>query len=199
MEKTIRGPRKDLTNQRFGKLVATSFIHRNNKYYWVCACDCGETATVNTMQLTSGKTKSCGCLRKREPQNKAANRLFALQKHLYQSTIARRNKKLGFINCITFEEFVSIVMEKCHYCHAPYSTTIEDWKGRKIGNPKISEAVLRCNGIDRIDNNKGYVTGNVVSCCKFCNTAKMDLTIEEFHAWIKRIYQHQQKEKTNAF
>jgi len=54
----------DLTGQRFGKLVA---IERKGKAdgmpgnYWVCLCDCGNTTLVNTSNLTSGHTKSCGC------------------------------------------------------------------------------------------------------------------------------------------
>lgn len=31
--------------------------------YWICQCDCGNKTSVNLSQLTSGKTKSCGCLR----------------------------------------------------------------------------------------------------------------------------------------
>ena len=39
----------------------------NNKqhiyYYWHCECDCGKEKDINTYQLKSGQTKSCGCLR----------------------------------------------------------------------------------------------------------------------------------------
>ena len=38
----------------------------------------------------------------------------------------------------------------------------------------------RPNGIDRVDNKKCYVSGNVVSCCKFCNYAKNMNILEEF-------------------
>ena len=35
-------------------------------------------------------------------------------------------------------------------------------------------------GMDRLDNSKGYVEGNVVSCCYDCNTARFDnFTFEE--------------------
>lgn len=30
---------------------------------WLCKCDCGQTAIVETSNLTTGNTKSCGCLR----------------------------------------------------------------------------------------------------------------------------------------
>lgn len=36
------------------------------------------------------------------------------------------------------------------------------------------------NGIDRLDNTKGYVPGNCVPCCKEVNIAKSTLGVEEF-------------------
>lgn len=56
----------DLTGQRFGKLVAIERKGRKDGMpgsYWVCLCDCGNTTLVNTSNLVSGHTKSCGCSR----------------------------------------------------------------------------------------------------------------------------------------
>ena len=44
------------------------------------------------------------------------------------------------------------------------------------------------NGIDRVDNNRGYEIENVVPCCTSCNSAKMDLSKEDFLCRIKRCY-----------
>jgi len=57
---------KDLTGQRFGKLVAIKPTdERKNGYVvWECKCDCGSTTYVPTSLLTSGNTSSCGCLKK---------------------------------------------------------------------------------------------------------------------------------------
>ena len=55
---------------------------------------------------------------------------------------------------------------------------------------KISDTVIKINGIDRIDSNKGYSFDNVVACCKYCNGAKNTMTQEEFKEWIKRVYEH---------
>ena len=56
---------KDLTGQRFGRLTVKGFSQkdRHNKGHWVCLCDCGNVVDVETHQLKSGKTKSCGCLK----------------------------------------------------------------------------------------------------------------------------------------
>lgn len=50
------------------------------------------------------------------------------------------------------------------------------------------------NGIDRVDNTKGYTVDNCVPCCKLCNFGKRDLTIAEFSSWIERTY-HMMKSK----
>ena len=53
---------RDISAQRFGRLVAISVNHsRNHKRYWKCLCDCGQMVIVRQDQLTTGKTKSCGC------------------------------------------------------------------------------------------------------------------------------------------
>lgn len=61
------GKYKDLTGLKFGKLFV---IERDKKpeglmndgsVFWLCKCDCGNTAIVRSYSLTSGRTKSCGC------------------------------------------------------------------------------------------------------------------------------------------
>jgi len=57
---------KDITGQKFGKLCALAFHHRyNTKAFWTFKCDCGDTVIAQGYQVTSGKTKSCGCLKKK--------------------------------------------------------------------------------------------------------------------------------------
>lgn len=53
---------KDLTGQRFGRLVAAEFLGTVNKNaLWMCQCDCGKTAKVLAHNLKK-KTRSCGCI-----------------------------------------------------------------------------------------------------------------------------------------
>lgn len=61
---------KDLTGKRFGRLVAVECVGKttNGNAKWRCECDCGEGKVVASWGLVSGRTKSCGCI-KRE-QNK---------------------------------------------------------------------------------------------------------------------------------
>lgn len=63
-ELTQRRFTKDLTNQRFGKLVAvrpTDSRERKRGVEWLCLCECGNYCTVVCEDLCSGATKSCGC------------------------------------------------------------------------------------------------------------------------------------------
>lgn len=55
---------KDLTGQRFGKLTVISDTGRayQGNTIWHCRCDCGNEVDVIGRSLTSGNTRSCGCL-----------------------------------------------------------------------------------------------------------------------------------------
>lgn len=63
---------------------------------------------------------------------------------------------------IEFEDFVDILSANCHYCDAETNYT-RDFMG-----------------IDRIDNEYGYIYGNIVPCCTMCNMMKYTETYEKF-------------------
>ena len=46
----------DHTGKKFGKLTAVSYANQR----WFCRCECGQTANVETYNLTSGNSKACG-------------------------------------------------------------------------------------------------------------------------------------------
>lgn len=56
----------DLTNKRFGRLsVISKYGHTAyGRITWLCGCDCGNECIVSGDSLKSGKTRSCGCIRK---------------------------------------------------------------------------------------------------------------------------------------
>jgi len=52
---------------RYGRLLAISQSQQRDAsgvIAWLCKCDCGNEKIICGSNLTSGKTKSCGCLRK---------------------------------------------------------------------------------------------------------------------------------------
>lgn len=55
---------KDLTGKRFGRLTVIEFAGtKGRNAFWKCQCDCGRVIVVKSCYLTSGDTKSCGCLK----------------------------------------------------------------------------------------------------------------------------------------
>lgn len=59
---------KNLTGEHFGRLVVVAFAELRYaktggpKAHWLCRCDCGRELILASSKLTSGNTKSCGCL-----------------------------------------------------------------------------------------------------------------------------------------
>ena len=55
----------DLTEQRFGKLVAKEVVGTTgDSKLWRCECECGNTNFITTANnLRQGNTQSCGCLK----------------------------------------------------------------------------------------------------------------------------------------
>ena len=54
----------DLTNQRFGKLIALypCDYKKRSSILWHCKCDCGNECDIESYNLRAGYTKSCGCI-----------------------------------------------------------------------------------------------------------------------------------------
>lgn len=78
-----KGPRRDLTGERFGRLTAlysTGEQASDGSYIWMCRCDCGRSVAVPSSVLLSNRSQSCGCLR-RERRNAAFRRDDVRKKH----------------------------------------------------------------------------------------------------------------------
>ena len=78
----------------------------------------------------------------------------------------RRGLNKGLRFELTFEEVDKMITGKCHYCLKP-------------ANPFL--------GIDRKDNNQGYIKSNCVGCCSDCNYAKRTMSEKEFKTYLERI------------
>ncbi len=188
---------KDLTSKKFGRLTVIEISNeRGNRgqIKWMCKCECGNMHLVTGESLRSGKSKSCGCLKKefieKNKFQKNNNREEAMLKVQYSHLVRRHNKICDDNNVIEFEVFSNLVKSKCYYCGAEHSKKIEDRNCESKTKNKISDTILNINGIDRLDSSKGYIKDNVVTCCKHCNTAKNTMSVEEFMEWIKRIYEY---------
>jgi hypothetical protein len=184
----------DLTGKQFGRLTVThpggSVKTPKGRYtMWWCKCRCGQTAKVRTSHLTESRVRSCGCLfleslttnpRGKKPEGCAYLRYVY---GYYAKNAHQRNLKF----CITLDEFCTLVSQPCAYCGA------EPRPGKnksRLGRPKVFNGVVSHNGLDRINNLRGYDTENVVPCCETCNKAKRILSLQEFKDWVIRVHNH---------
>ena len=92
--------RIDITNQRFGKLVAIRPVGHNarGEGLWLCRCDCGNTIEVVTYSLRSGNTQSCGCmakevlLKRNTKHGKCGTRLYRIYRGMVQRCTYPKHK-----------------------------------------------------------------------------------------------------------
>jgi hypothetical protein len=186
---------KDRTNDKYGRLTVLSHAGKDHrgKHLWLCLCKCGVKKVVVSDNLSSGKSNSCGCL-KAEFLAKKGNqyglyedREKALLKVQY-CHLKRRDVKKGFCETISLAVFSLLSKSPCKYCGIEYSKEIEDRLNESKSQKRLSDHILKSNGIDRVDSSKGYTVDNSVACCKYCNTAKNTMSEGEFYNWIKRVY-----------
>ena len=90
--------------------------------------------------------------------------------------------KLCVIFDLTKEQFKYLTKQNCYYCGK------EPDQIRK--NNDYSHGIYVYNGIDRLDNNRGYTTDNTVSCCGLCNKMKLTLTEEQFYKHLLKIVEY---------
>lgn len=88
--------------------------------------------------------------------------------HEYKKRAIQRN--LAFE--LTDTQFSSIVIQPCYLC------------GKETN-------IIHKNGIDRVDNTKGYIDGNVKSCCWNCNYMKRDYAYNKLMDKCHLIYEYQ--------
>lgn len=189
---------RDLTGLRYNMLIVIEKLPSRvygdkSKYYkkrmWLCKCDCGNTTEANTGVLTGNKKKSCGCLSAKSSIENSIKSRYKLAKkdagyrsiyNRYKNNASSRKLKFNLL----FDDAVDIMNSNCHYCGIEPLNVF--WK---------SYYDVQYNGIDRVDNSKGYEQGNVVSCCKMCNIAKNNNTEDEFLKWAKRLFDYQELKK----
>lgn len=159
----------------------------------IIQCDCGTESEMATQIFK--KSKSCGCQRRnsstwkqigpkimpwRLPEGESSRRGF-----VYFARVSAKKRGLDF--SISDEDVIAIASSSCVYCGSPPTREFKQ-------NPS-SHGAFVCNGIDRVDNGKGYIAGNVVACCKPCNMMKHTMSREDFLSHVQRIVQHQSERR----
>jgi len=160
---------KDISNNRYGKLVAIQYskLDRFGNAVWLCHCDCGKVAEINSASLIRGLTRSCGC----EKAKKAFKGHGEISK-MFWSSLERNARRRGIDFNITIEEVWNLFLQQNRTC---VYTGLELFFVRDMNNVTGKTASL-----DRIDSSKGYIHGNVQWVHKIVNHMKMDASEEDF-------------------
>ncbi len=172
---------ENLKGREFGKLTVDRFhaIETNSlgtrRTMWWVRCSCGSPEKkVRASSLLNGNTKSCGCLRIENSCRQLGIQHQPIRNQVYWQYKYQATKR-GLEWSLLDEEFKTLTSANCHYCGKP---------------PMNCKGGITYNGIDRKDNSRGYVTENVVPCCKICNRMKNTMSYEDFIAFILRAAKH---------
>jgi hypothetical protein len=162
--------RQKLEGQKFGSWLVVEY---NSVRGYKCQCVCGTVSYIRSTALIRKKSTRCwDCRLAYSDIYGGRNKVF----HLYKSSARSRN--LPFT--LTLDDaFEKLIQSPCHYCGD---------RGTNFLHIKIrGQTKYIYNGIDRIDSSKGYEEGNVHTCCRRCNFAKLTDSVEEFYAWLERL------------
>jgi hypothetical protein len=166
--------------KKFNRLTVLKFSHSDKRWrkWYLVRCDCGKEKTIMGSAMVSGNTKSCGCLAKEIKQTKRIS-----ENHSDITAIIlgykRHAERWGFKWLLSRSFVETLIKENCFYCGSSPSN-------KKKTKNSIGDGLLY-SGIDRINSNKDYTEDNVVACCRICNYAKSNMTIEDFRLWAVRI------------
>jgi len=154
-----------------------------HKGQYILKCSCGNTAKgpttfVSRACMSLAKLGFAGCQKcrydfLRDQKMNSAEKYSTIYCRYRKSA---KNRGLEFT--LSLEEAAKLFSSSCVYC------------GDKPTNTCIRTSLMTYNytGIDRLDNNLGYIQDNVVPCCQNCNLAKYTKSPKDFLKHIEKIY-----------
>lgn len=168
---------EDLTGRRFGKWrVLEKRGRRNNARQWLCRCDCGTEHEIAGNALRQKKTR--GCL------DCSQNHRLRPAHGYYWSTLKHGAKLRSLEFSLDRKETIALLEKqggKCALTGLPIRFAI----GRAAHMKGETTASL-----DRKDNTKGYVPGNVWWVHKDINRLKNDYPFDTFVQFCTLIADH---------
>lgn len=177
--------RKDLIGLRFDKLYVEE-LHskdRNGHYRYICKCDCGKTKTVLDTHLNYGKTKSCGCGKRKGTSHSMwtgyEGLSGALWNQIKRGADGSRGRRVLEFN-ITKEYIWDLIVEQKFKCAISGVDIYLQPKWNTSGTASL----------DRIDSSLGYIINNVQWVHKDVNKMKNSLDQNYFIKLCKSISEY---------
>jgi hypothetical protein len=176
----LRIPRRrkhNLNGRKFGRLTVIEMDRTKRNGSWFCQCECGKTTSVRADHLLN-KTRSCGCffhdLMWKGSGEISGDYWSQVKKH---ARIRNLEVKVSIHDAWHLFELQT---GRCALSGVPISL-----KRRR------SLDIKQTASLDRIDNNKGYIEGNVQWVHKIIQKMKCDLPQEEFVEFCKMVAKEQ--------
>lgn len=170
--KRITKPSLNMIGAKFGKWIVEAelaeSIYKSGDKSYLIRCSCGDTSVATGASLRKGGTKGCRVCADKDHGlsmkgiEKLGKGISALKAKLHSYKYMAKYR--GYEWNLPDNIFFDLVTQDCYYCGNPPIEVIY----KKYITP------VRYNGVDRLDNSKGYSKGNCVTCCKVCNRMKMN-------------------------
>lgn len=172
--------------QQIGNFTISAYLQDESNY--ILTCKCGNTSKGASDHVTrkisnllsDGFTGCSKCVLENQEMLKT-QREFNDKKYVYKDVYREyvKKSKAREINfSLSIEEASELFSKNCYYCNRPPSNK----------RSRTSGVEIIYQGIDRVNNQIGYLSGNVVPCCKFCNSFKLDRTTDDFFQHVRDIY-----------
>jgi hypothetical protein len=167
-----------LVGKQFGKLKVIELDHKKRRSYWLCKCDCGNVKTIRGTSLTSGATKSCGCLSRRTGENHPRFNGYKEISGRKWIEIRKSCQKRNLDFDITLPYLWELFLKQNRLCALTKLPLTFSYRW----NDRDGTASL-----DRIDSSKGYIKGNVQWVHKDINLMKWNLDQSHFIKMCKLV------------
>lgn len=157
--------KKDLANQKFGKLTALFPTNKriDNKVVWQCRCDCGQLYEVASSHLISGHTSSCGCIKHSIGEENIANIL--------------KQNNIKFQKEVTFSDLISDKNHKLRYdFYLPIFNRLIEFDGQQHYEDTGWHTLEDCQKNDKIKNN--YAIMNNIDLVRIPYWERDNITLE---------------------
>lgn len=183
---------ENISGKVFNQLTAIKpTFQYKREWVWECLCVCGNTTNVRISKLKNETTKSCGCLKSKNLNHKQGTEHGAYKGYkTLSSSFYTRIKTSAKSRNIEFNVSIEYLHDlffkqggKCAYSGANIILPLTQRHLR--GEDKEFVASL-----DRRDNTKGYVEGNLHWVSKRVNYMKHTMSEPYFLDLIEMIYKN---------